>query len=175
MKKKMLRGSLIPDLTISAPVSYEALPLKIIKEIPIDPVKHTDSIVVSSTLKELKVECKKRKLPTYGIKSVLTKRIEAYDKKIIDEKLRLENLLKEKERIEKLRKETEHRRKVDEENAMVRRVFENKIKLKQSELKSIRQQVVAAYIKLRTQQNVCSELDKKAQEIRTTINALREG
>ena len=58
---------------------------------------------------------------------------------------------------------------------MVRRVFENKIKLKQSELKSIRQEVVAAYGKLRTQQNLCSELDKKAQEIRTTISALREG
>ena len=155
------------------PVSYETLPMKELK-IPIDPLK--DSVVKKVlTLKDLRAECKKRELPTYGTKSVLTKRIKAYDKKIIDEKQRLENLLEEKERIEELRKETEHRNKINKENEMVRRILDNKVVEKQKELKAIRVEVVDAYTKLRKQQNECSQLDNKAQEIRTTIKALIEG
>ena len=163
-KKKSIRGSLIPDLTVMAmPNSYESLPIRELK-IPKDPVKHKDPVVTGSTLKELKAECKKRKLPTSGTKSVLTKRIKVDDERIFEEK-----------RLKTLRIETEHRRKIDEENEMIQRIFDNKIASKQSELKSLRNEIVAAYIKLRRQQNVCGKLDRKAEELRATIKVLKEG
>ena len=166
MKKKSIRGTLIPDLTeMPMPISYEAIPMKALK-IPIDPLK--DSVVKdvkkAPTLKDLRAECKKRELATSGTKNILTKRLAADDNKIFEEK-----------RLEVLRKETIHRNKINEENEMVRRILDNKVVEKQSELKAIRVEIVDAYTKLRKQQNKCSQLDNKAQEIRTTIKALIEG
>ena len=99
-------------------------------------------------LKDLKKECKKRGLKISGTKKVLFDRIEANKDKLREERQVVLDIAK-KHDVEKI-------------EGMER------------QLEVIRREIQIEYQTLGEQQNKCTKLDKKANDIRSTIVLLKE-